>query len=93
MREPGPMSTYQLVIPTATARRRATLRFLRTRLLARFRLATSKVFSGAMAVATGVGVATGIGEVEVSSRNFLRKDFTFRFGRIGEIGISSSRLS
>ena len=82
-RDPGPMSTYQPVIPTATAIKSATLRLRRTRLLAFLRFTTSAVVSR----------GAGIGIASVISRSFLRRDLGAFFGRIGSMGISSSRLN
>ena len=82
-RDPGPTNAYQPATPNVTAIPRAIKRFLFTLLLIFLRLATWAVVS----FACGTGIAA------VSSLIFLRKDFGSFFGRSGEIGRSSSRLS
>ena len=83
-RDPGPTKTYQPTMPTTTAMTSAIFRFRRTRLLAFLRFRTSSV------VSRGAGLA---GIACVISFTFARSDLREGLGRIGSMGISSSRLS
>ena len=79
-REPGPTNVHQPPMPRAIAKIKATLRFLRTRALARFFFSSFRFNSRVVSLTSTVSSLIG------SSFIFLRA-----FSRIGSTGRSSPR--